>query len=322
MRPLLAIIMVFLAGCTDDPGPANGPSTEETALTSAVGRYPALAAVEPRPGTVSTGYPESGVLGVVRITTRFRVRGTVDDDSVSLALAINGSGVVLNHDQRLFVVTARHVVVPAPPSGDIRVKRAPPRSWASKAVAFLRSEWDTYSFDSIDGASVAVAVGYLAARPERMAFTVESDCAILEFSRDQEHLVYSSYFRNSHAPLPYLGVGLPSSGQVVQVWGFPEDVTPQLEENRVVTGDRKSITLNRSLAPGFSGGFLAATPGHSPVGIVTRSDEERGQSLSVPWGEVERLLLGLDFPNEETRFVPIGSRFTFQGVIYEHDSRL
>jgi hypothetical protein len=124
--------------------------------------------------------------------------------------------------------------------------------------------------------SVRVRVSDRSFQPIKLALHADADLATLVLD----------WHQMQQLDLRSLSASTPAVGDVVQVWGFPSTVAPQLLEASkqggplaVVAVHDTYFVLNSPLDPGYSGGPIIDKATGKCLGLVTRSEERQARAL-------------------------------------------
>ncbi len=228
---------------------------------------------------------KDGYQGLIRIFSRHYLLGTNIKDKESKAdYVVHGAGGLFSFNGKLYVLTAKHVVIPNSQIKEIKIS----------------DKGDPITFKNISLIQSEIIIGGLSVQPSTIIVSMNEDFCVMSIDDKDKPLVLKAYSKDRQAPLPIktLTNFENISGMKVEVWGFPAQHNPQVERVLVSVSNDKFISLNKALLRGYSGGpvFLIeqGKPQKDFVGIITRADEKANQStvLSVSqFGQVFKALL-------------------------------
>lgn len=249
----MILAAIALAACSSEAPPTPVPPS----LATDFANYKVEA--------VSPPSLPSGYHGITKVTAEHGFNG----DPAARFVA-QGAGSLIVDNDRWFVVTARHVVVPNP---------------ETKSVA----ERDLGSIRSLEG---RVAIASLGLQPTAIWFSTTADVAALELRREDRSLLLEVLDRDRAAPVALSTSGRVQPGATVEAWGFPAKHMPQVQMPVVSAVRDGFFVLNQALARGFSGGpVLADRVGKRElVGVVTRADDDAQQTSVLDWSTGAQLI--------------------------------
>jgi len=232
--------------------------------------------------TGGVGNVTNGVYGVIKILSEHTLIGpkpksyldrVIKEEAARASFVVKGAGVVLFEKGRMFVVTAKHVIVPNAGLRKIQDKENTKKTTEFSKVTDLQSR---------------VSIGSLSVSPEVVFLSTSSDLAVMSVAARDQKAVLDSFFRDPAAPIDLYTPAVVLPGSEVEAWGFPAKYTPQLEKAFASSVGANDIVVNKCLGRGFSGGIvLVSQPPHKlPAGIVVRADEHDNQSIVIPWQQV------------------------------------
>jgi hypothetical protein len=252
----------------------------------------------------------NGLQGVVKVFAEHEIYGQHKGKSISGSGRFQGAGSVILVDREMFVVTAKHIVVPNKDTKSITSVDA-------------KGHKSTIEFDKVTSVAAKVVVGPLAVVPESIWLSKDYDAAVLQIAQKDQKAILDGYFHDSAAPigiLPDLAIVKP--GYDVESWGFPAKQNPQVEKNTVASTDVAYFVLNRALIRGYSGGPVLVQTGNTKRigGIIYRADEQSNQTYVLSWKIVSQLLDAAKSnhnPSDATH-VELGGDTTLDGVPYKY----
>ncbi|MCC5808320.1 MAG: trypsin-like peptidase domain-containing protein [Opitutales bacterium] len=195
----------------------------------------------------------------------------------------SGTAFLVDYDDRLFLVTAAHVI-----SG--------PRT-----PDFIEAEGIRVERNQITEASFRFRVSHLAARPQKIAVDRHSDLAVIMIEREVLDALNLRPLRSSRthdASRSVLRWGRSSRGPLsvdeqVRVWGFPGTTQPQVNpgDMRVTSVQPNYFVLNSGIEGGYSGGPVVDNDDNL-VGVAARSTDR--QARCAPLNALLTLLKEFD----------------------------
>jgi len=219
----------------------------------------------------------NGLHGLVKVFSEHVIKGSDrKGKAVTGDYVVQGAGSVVVSDGRIFIVTAKHVVLP---------------NTAIKALKDKKDEKKSIEFEEITEISAKVLVGALGVTPEALWLSRQNDVAILQIAQKDQKSVLDVY-----SPFAPIEIGSPSGlvrpGLEVESWGFPARQNPQVEKVVVASVDSECFVLNRALLRGYSGGLVLIKTGETKSigGVIFRADEQANQTSVLPWSIAARLL--------------------------------
>ena len=232
-------------------------------------KYPAIASQNP---------PElkNGLQGLVKLFVEHKITGkTLKDKDTSGSYIAKGTGGVIVHDGRWFIITARHVLVP---NKDIKQFTDP------------EDPDEVIELKSTTSLGTRIVIGSASAKPSRIWFSIVHDIAVLEVENKTQFALAAILHKDSKAPINIKpNSKLIEAGAEVEAWGFPAKHHPQVEKPSISSVTPKYFVLNRALLRGFSGGLvLRETQSDSdvvktPLGIISRADDQANQTTVLDW---------------------------------------
>lgn len=273
---ILVACSVFLAvACT------SHPASPSPVPTFSIDSYPVLRNLGgERPDA------EQRYIGLVKVYAEHHVRDRKGTEGLYL---VQGAGtlvtVATSGQQRLYVVTARHVVVPSPFIKTLVLNPDDPKR--KKEL----------KFEEISEVSSRVLVG-IGVEPSAILLAktrqgILSDVAFLEIPLEEYSFLkpYLHLFTRLSPPSAEQNMEDLIGGEV-RVWGYPAGLSPQSASGCCVVTDIRPayMILNQALIGGYSGGLVLHSDGKTILGIPVRSDERAQQTIALRWDLVESLL--------------------------------
>lgn len=249
----------------------------------------------------------NGLYGIVKVFSEHEMNGVGHKGkSVTGDCVVQGAGSVVVLDGRMFIVTAKHVVVP---------------NTAIKSLVDKKNEKKKIEFEEIKDIGAKVLVGSLGVVPDAVWLSFQYDVAILQIAQKDEQSVLDVYFRDPSAPID---IGSTSDsirpGLEVESWGFPARQNPQVEKVVVASVDNECFVLNRALLRGYSGGLVLRKTGETKSigGVIFRADEQANQTSVLPWDIAARLLQAAQSNKLSSSIekVELGNTVTLGNVAY------
>ena len=264
-------LFFLVAACGKSSGTPKGDNKPNPSLLSFATNQQEYPALKNQPG--SSIPRQDGYYGLIRVFSRHYLEGTNRKKQESKAdYVVVGTGGVILIGQKYYVITARHVILPNTQSRSIK----------------MSDKSDPVEFDRISFVQSQILVGSLGIQPNEIIVSQDRDVAILALADQDDGLIASTYSKDRDAPVSLTSVSTIEniSGMRGEVWGFPAHHDPQIERVLVSASTSRSITLNRALLGGYSGGpvFLLRERGGRKefAGIVIRADDKANQSTVLP----------------------------------------
>lgn len=261
---LVGILNLYvLVACSSQN--VNAPPTVSplTDITTSSDNYPAAAILQEVEET------KDGLLGPVKI---FAEHSLADVEGTRGTYTAQGTGILIIRDDRWFIVTARHVIVPNPELRSIVLDQ------------------EEITFERINNTRSRIIVGYTSVEPSAIWLPAEDriDIAVLEISEKMaSSLVYRSLNVDGFVSNPFI------PGYDVEVWGYPAKQSPQVQRLTISDVVTDYFVLNQALEQGYSGGLvLLSEEGmkKTAAGMVIRADRESNQSIALTWSLVDSML--------------------------------
>ena len=220
---------------------------------------------------------ENGLHGLVKLFVEHKITGkTLKDKDTSGSYIAKGTGGVIVHDGRWFIITARHVLVP---NKDIKQFTDP------------EEPDEVIELKSTTSLGTRIVIGSASAKPSRIWFSMVHDIAILEVAGETRFALAAVLHKDAKAPISIKPNNeLIEAGAEVEAWGFPAKHHPQVEKPSISSVTPKYFVLNRALLRGFSGGLvlretqLGGDVAKTPLGIISRADDQANQTTVLDWG--------------------------------------
>lgn len=229
---------------------------------------------------------EQRYIGLVKVYAEHHVR---DRKGTEGSYLVQGAGtlitIVTSGQQRLYVITARHVVVPSPFIKTLVLNHEDPKR--KKEI----------KFDKINEVWSRVLVG-IGVEPSAILLAktregVLSDIALLEIPI-KEYISLKPYLHLfTRLSPPSVEQKIEELvGSEVRVWGYPAGLSPQAASGCCIVTDIRPayMILNQDLIGGYSGGLVLHSDGKTILGMPVRSDKEAHQTIALRWDTVESLL--------------------------------
>lgn len=271
---------------------AENNKKQATNQTSSLGaiheeNYPALSKI-----SQETVLKDDGYYGLIRIFSRHYLNGMNNERKKwNVDFVVQGAGGIISIDGNLYVLTARHNVIPN--AGIKKIQHSP------KSVPT--------EIQNISALQSQILIGGFGIQPKTITLNKDEDVCILSISDQDRDKILKSYNRDKYAPIPITNAKENPSGMTAEVWGFPAQHNPQVEHVLVSAKGEKFLSLNKALLRGYSGGpvFILNNEKNKKVfaGIITRADDQANQSIVLPFALFNHMFNYLTKPKESSHSI-------------------
>ncbi len=269
-------VVLLLLGCSDEPTPTL--ERKSALLDSDTSNYPVAMQSDP------VRHFSDGSVGTMKIVAGHWMNALDEDEGnfCQQALAVKGTGNLIVADGQWLVVTARHNVVPRKKLEVQRPSKDP------------EDEKQIVECECAEVCGVRIALGHLAVQPSNVWISrTLDDVAVLTIADEDrdDFLVAVDEFGGGPIPLQTSTAALEDGYSTVEALGYPAKHARQIEANlRIGDQTDRTVTLNRALGGGYSGGpVLSATRSgdRAIIGMVTRADPQSNQSTVIKWSVIQ-----------------------------------
>lgn len=264
--PLMALILIFGGSCNGN-GCSCGSTPEPNTTKIKEG-------FKLHPERYNFKKPEvdfkDGFQGIIRIYANHIIKGiNKKDKDAKVKFVTSGTGSVIFHEDKLLIVTARHVIQANAKTKDYEIKIGD-------------DQIEKVTFKKINSLVSQVIIGELAIEPVIYYISKDLDLAILEIELSDYSYIQQNITNISDRR--YISTTQINPGDSVECWGFPSTETAQIKKVHISVLKGKNIYLNNSLKGGYSGGpVLTSEKKKYPVGMIIRSINENNQSMIIDW---------------------------------------
>jgi len=222
-----------------------------------------------------------GYQGIIRLFSRHHLFGNdKDGEHTNAEFVVHGAGSLISFNNSLYILTAKHVILPN-----------------SRLRKISLNDDDPIEFSSISTVSSEVLIGGLGIEPIQITFSQKDDVCILSVSDSDRNKIIQTFSRDGQAPINFISAddtGL-NPGIYVEAWGFPAQHNPQVEHVLISAVNVGQLILNKALLRGYSGGPVFSLPKNSSqkafVGIIIRADDKANQSMVLPRSSISSILV-------------------------------
>jgi len=268
---LFVLVAILISGCSqkDETEYPTSPLYKSEAQN-----YPSLKQTD------FSQLPD-GYQGIIRLFSRHHLSGNdKDGEHANAEFVVHGAGSLISFSGKLYILTAKHVILPN-----------------SRLRKISLNDDDPIEFSSISTVSSEVLIGGLGIEPTRIAFSQTEDVCVLSVSDSDRNKVIQTFSRDGQAPINVTNAddtGL-NPGIYVEAWGFPAQHNPQVEHVLISAVNVGQLILNKALLRGYSGGPVFTLPKDSSkkdfVGIIIRADDKANQSMVLPRSSISSILV-------------------------------
>ncbi len=254
---------------------------------------------------------KDGYYGLIRVFSRHYLKGNNNKgEQANVDFVVHGAGGLISIGNRLYVVTAKHVIIP-----NTEIKKVK-----------LSEKSDPIEFKNISTIESQILIGGFGVQPKSVMVSENEDFCILLLSDQDRNIILKSYNKDRYAPLSIINenpIENPS-GMTAEVWGFPAQHNPQVERVLVSASAKKFFSLNKALLRGYSGGpvFILndETKQKEFAGIIIRADEKANQSIVLPITSFSHVLEAIKMSKKSSDIVYIneGNEKSLGAVKYRY----
>lgn len=301
---LLFLIISGCSSCSEDNGDADQISQSSILAKASTQEYTQLVDRHQESFLLNDGYH-----GVIRVFSRHYLVGINQKDKEAKANYFgHGAGGLFSYNGRLYVLTAKHVVIPNAQIKEIKTS----------------VKEDPITFKKITSIQSEILIGGLSVQPNNIIVSQNEDFCIMSIEDKDKTLIMKTYSKDRQAPIAVNTVSSFEniSGMDVEAWGFPAQHNPQIERVLVSASNDKFISLNKALLRGYSGGpvFLMEKGKTQKdfVGIIIRADDTANQSIVLPINKFSQALSSLSSGHKLSHITHVnrGGETTINNVKY------
>ena len=244
-----------------------------TEFATQISAYPALK-------QAATPTLANGLYGMVKILAEHSLQGKdAKGREVQGSFVAQGAGSIVMVRNQMFIITARHVVLP-----NSRIQQIVDKANPKKKLDFAE----------VNVTASKVLVGALAVVPNGIWLSKVDDIAVIGVDSKDQQAVLDVQYRDPSAPIELKADReMITPGMKVEAWGFPARQSPQIEPVAISSVENQYFVLNRALLRGYSGGLVLVNNANgekSLGGIIIRADESANQSTVLKASKVVNIL--------------------------------